>query len=84
MIVFESLLMKPASDAGMKVPDDPDKGFSAHEFPHFQVFCTLQLARPMSSPSQHWENAKIIAAVPEDKIRTMKLDDFVALGVDMN
>ena len=79
MIIFPFLLVQAAAEAGMKYPTDPDN-FDPNEFPHFQVFCNIQLSRP-ASPTEHWENAVKIAAIPEDKIRTMTMPDFRELGV---
>lgn len=67
MLVFAGMIAKAAQDAGMKVPDNPDGDWSPKEYPHFHVFCNVQLARPMVSPGEHWENAKIVAAIPEKR-----------------
>lgn len=80
MIAFPSLLLGPASEAGMKVPANPDE-FAPDEFPHFQVFCNWQLGRPMPWPTTHWENAKIVAAIPEADIRTITVERLMAAGV---
>lgn len=81
MIAIPALLVNPAEEAGMKVPDDPED-FDAEEFPHFHVFLLLQLGRRMPTPSAHWENAKIVAAVPDAKIKKMTAADFNALGFE--
>lgn len=80
MMAFPSMIAGAAKRAGMKVPDDPDGEYSREEFPHFWVFCTLQLCRPMQ-PGEHWENAEIIAAIPEDELKTMTLNDFFDKGL---
>lgn len=80
MIVFPSMLLKAAHEAGMKVPADPDN-FEAKEFMHFTVFCNAQLARPLSFWGEHWENAKTIAAIPEAELETITLDDLIAKGL---
>lgn len=80
MMVFPSMLVGAAEKAGMKVPPDTDK-FDKTEFPHFAVFCTLQLARPIRVPGEHWGNAKIIVAVPDDQIMKLTLADFLARGL---
>ena len=54
MIIFAGLLIPAAVDAGMKAPDhetlDEDNLEALRdEFPHFYVFCQMQLARPMQS-----------------------------------
>ena len=81
MIAFEGMLENPAKEAGIKVPLNVDK-FNAQKYPHFKVFCNIQLGRRMPSPTSHWKNAKIIAAIPEDKIKTMTLGQILELGID--
>lgn len=81
MIVFPFLLVPAAEEANMKVPPDADN-FNADEFPHFRVFCNIQLSRA-ATPTEHWENAKLIAAIPDDKIRTITVQDLRDLGVTL-
>jgi hypothetical protein len=92
MLAFQSMIAKAATDAGMKVPpedqldvfdDTMNTVWTIEDYPHFGIFCHLQLARSMSSPNQHWENAKVIAAIPEEQLKTMLIQDFVAAGVDI-
>ena len=82
MLVSPSLLLKAAEDAGMKVPElNEDEEFFPEEYPHFQVFCNAQLGRAMTSWNEHWENAKIIVKIPDEKIRTVTVEDLIKLGV---
>jgi hypothetical protein len=81
MIGFPEMLVAPAEKAGIKTPPDADN-FDAKDFPHFAVFLNLQLGRRMPTPVSHWYNAKIIAAIPEDKIRTITTDEVLGLGFD--
>lgn len=82
MMCFKGMLVNIAKKAGMKVPSNPDdeETWDREDYPHFFVFCMLQLNRPMDwdEPS---ENAAIIAAVPEEKLKTMTVPDFLALGL---
>lgn len=80
MIVFPHMLTPAAKEAGMKYPPDPDN-YEQEEYPHFWVFCALQLCRSMSSHNQHWENAIVIAKIPEDRLKTMTVSDFEKEGV---
>ena len=80
MIAFPSMLASAAHAAGMAVPDNPDN-FLAEDYPHFHVFCGVQLCRPMLSPGEHWENAEIIAAIPKDTLYSMQANDLRKLGV---
>lgn len=93
MLVFQNLIVPAAKGAGMKVPPEDllDKGnasgestWDRNEYPHFFIFCILQLGRSMSSPTQHWENAKAIVKIPETDLRTMTAEMFIAAGVDLS
>lgn len=65
----------------MKVPDNPDDHEELkNEFPHFHVFCQLQLGRTMPYAGVHWENAHVIAKVPESMIRSLTWDEATSLG----
>lgn len=83
MFAFPSMLTRAAEQAGMKAPSDEDAdsdNFNKEDYPHFWVFCLLQLNRPMQ-PGEHWDNAKVIAEIPEDKLKSMTPVDFVQAGV---
>lgn len=66
----------------MLVPPDPDN-FDREAFPHFFIFTELQLGRRMSSPSEHSDNAKVIAPIPVDRLKTMTLQDFIDAGLQL-
>lgn len=70
MIAFAFLLEQPAKDAGIKVPSDIEN-YDRNEFPHWFVYTKMQLGRPMASADSHWFNAKVVAGVSEDEIRTV-------------
>ena len=84
MLVFPSMLITAALAAGIKVPsedfDEENLDSIKEDYPHFVVFCHLQLNRRMS-PGEHWENAKIIAKIPEKDLKAMMLEDFLKLGL---
>lgn len=86
MIVFPSMIAEAAERAGMKVPPNVDNvnfepDSCKEEYPHFFAYCCLQLCRPIIW-GNHWQNAEIIAKVPEDKLKTMTEQDFRNLGFD--
>ena len=81
-MAFPKMLRSAAEKAGMKVPPDTDH-FDPKEFPHFQVYCNVQLCRPIRW-GEHWENAEIIAAIPKDKIMSVTLTDLLALGLEFS
>lgn len=82
MMAFPSMLTDACEKEGIAVPPDPDdeESWDKNDYPHFYVFCALQLCRPIEW-GEHWENAKIIANIETEKLKTMKLDDFLALGL---
>ena len=80
MLAFPEMIVPAAKKAGMKVPKDAND-FDSNKYPHFCVFCIVQLCRPMLRLDEHWNNAKIIAAIPEDKIRTVTLEQLLAKGL---
>jgi hypothetical protein len=89
MIVFPAMLIPAAHDAGMEYPnfdklDEEDIEEWKADFPHFAVFCILQLNRPMATPGQHWGNAEVIAGIEKQKIFLMTLEEFVTAGVDIS
>lgn len=79
MMVFPSMLTPAADEAGMSCPPDPDD-FSPEEYPHFHVFCTVQLGRAMEW-TEHWHNAEVLAAIPEKELKTLTLEDLLEKGL---
>ncbi len=82
MIGFPEMLVNPAREAGIAVPDNP-VDFDKEEFLHWDVFLTIQIGKPMRSPTEHWENARVIGKVPEDKIKKICFDELVDLGLQL-
>ncbi len=80
MIVFAGMLLSAAEKAGMAVPPDPDE-FEADSYPHFHIFCIAQLARPMSNWNEHWDNAKVIAALTPEECKTITLEQLMDRGL---
>jgi len=80
MLAFPEMIAPAAKEAGMKVPDDLED-FDSEEYPHWQVFCRVQLGAPMPHASAHWENAKVVAQVPYDQIMQITYEDLVDLGL---
>ena len=74
------MLIRPAQEAGMKVPSDAND-FEIEKYPHFVVYCAVQLGQSMPSWTSHWSNAKVVAAVPKSKILTVTFNDLVAAGL---
>lgn len=79
MIAFPGMLIRPAKDAGMKVPDDPDD-FDKGAYPHFYVYMQAQLGAPMPFPDAPFENAKVIAAIPDEEITKITYQELLEKG----
>lgn len=79
MIAFAAMLVSPAEKAGIKVPPDVET-YDANEFPYWHVFTSMQLGTAMPTPSAHWDNAHVIAAVPVERIRKVTAADLLASG----
>lgn len=80
MIAFPGMLVSAAEKAGMGVPEDPDNFENVSEqYPHFYVYCLCQLARPVFH-GEHWENAKVIAALSEEEIKEITLEQLQEKG----
>lgn len=79
MISFPSLLTVHAQNAGMKTPYSVDD-YDIHAYPHFYVYSCIQVGRPIIGES-HVRNAKIIAAVPQNKIEKITFKELRKLGV---
>ena len=80
MMVFADMLVEAAQVAGMEVPEDTED-FDKEKYPHFYVFCETQLARPLTYWGEHWENAKIIANIPDAEITEITLEGLLAKGL---
>jgi len=81
MMAYPGMLVGAAEKAGMKVPPDPDGEWKVEEFPHFNIFCTVQLGRRIRW-GEHWDNAKVVAAIPEDKLKTITLMELIEAGLE--
>lgn len=79
MIGLPEMLVEPAKRAGMKVPSDLEN-YDPDAFPHWHVFCAMQLGAPCPTAGIHWENAKVIANIPENKIRNITAAQVIKLG----
>lgn len=78
MIAFVELLEEPARQAGIKVPE-ADK-WKKEDFLRWHIFISAQLGQSMPSPSCHWENAKVVAAIPEGELKTINLKQLYERG----
>lgn len=79
MIAFPVMLVEPARQANIDVPDDLDN-YDLEKYKRFHLFCCAQLGQPMPSPATHFDNAKVIARIPEDKIKTITFEELIEAG----
>lgn len=52
MLAFPAMLVASARKAGMRTPDNPEN-FNGVDYPHFQVYCNVQLGSTMLRPDSH-------------------------------
>lgn len=81
MIIYPSMLIDAAEKAGMRVPKNPDEGFDTKKFAHFNIFCTVQLCRPVRW-GEHWDNAKVVARIPNENLDKVTLQDLLNDGLE--
>ena len=82
MIAFPDMLLAPAQEAGIKTPPSTE-AYDKNEFPHFFVYASIQLGSPMPTPTSHWHNARVIAELDKEKIKTLTFEDLQALGIEV-
>jgi len=79
MIGLPKMLVPVAKHAGIKVPDNINN-FNRAEYPHWVVYTTLQLGAPLPYSTAHGDNAKVIAGIPDSRIRQITLKEVEELG----
>lgn len=82
MIAYPELLVGPAEEAGIKVPPDVEN-YNDSQFPHWHMFCLIQLGSPMPHWTAHWENAKVISKIPEADLKKITFDDLESMGIQL-
>lgn len=87
MLCFPTMLVSAAEGAGIKVPPSQqqieDGDYDKHKFPHWALLCSTQLNRPMT-PGEHFENAKVIAAMDEERVKTITMGECIELNLYRN
>lgn len=79
MIAEPALLRKPAEEALISVPPDLEK-YDPEQYPHWDVFCIMQLGTPLPDWSAHFHNAEVIARIADDEIYHITRDDILKRG----
>jgi hypothetical protein len=83
MIAFASLLVPPAEQAGIKIPDvvsDDNLTYDPKDYPHWHIFCNAQLGTPMPSADAHWNNAHVVASLSEFDTKVITMKELVDRG----
>ncbi len=79
MLAFPGLIAPAAERAGIKLPEDVEN-YNKAEYPHWFVFSQMQLGAPMPDPSAHWDNAKVVAVIPNDQITKVTPEQLEEAG----
>lgn len=74
-----AMLHPHIQDSKLKLPDD-FRHYDPEEYPHFHVFVTAHVGLPVEIDLLQ-NNADIIAAIPEERIREVTFSDLFKLGV---
>lgn len=79
MIAFSGMLVPAAEKVGMKVPENLDS-YNKRDYPHFYVFSLMQLGAPMPYAGVHFDNAKVIADLSDEEIKTLTTNQIYDKG----
>lgn len=79
MIAHPAMLVGPAKKAFIPVPENYDD-YDSDEFPHWNLFCLMQLGQPMPSWTAHHHNAHIIARISDEEILTISPKQVMKRG----
>lgn len=82
MIAFADMLVKPARQAGIKTPVDPE-AYDPERYPHWHVYLNAQLGAPMPNSTSHWTNARVVAGVPEGELRAVTMWQLIERGFEI-
>jgi len=66
----------------LKIPKDTEN-FDSKEYPHFALFCKIQIDKPMKIDREHWHNAIAIAQIPEKKLQKITKKELRKRGVSL-
>lgn len=72
-------LVKPATDAGIKVPPDLDF-YQPFKYPYFSLLCTMMAGKPIIDEQASVRNARIIASIPVEDLPTITPEEIWEMG----
>lgn len=73
------MIANAAKKAGIRVPDDLEN-YDKKQYPHWNVFCAMQLGAPMPYPNVAFDNAKVVAALSIEEIETITAKQLLDRG----
>jgi len=74
------MLVLPADKAGIPIPEDPNLFDEVREnYPKFALFCYTSLFRS-TNWGEHWDNAKVIAGLTDEEVKTITPEQLRAKG----
>jgi len=78
---FPQMFRPHIENSDLKCPPDYCD-YDREEYPNFHIFMMLHLENEIRIDDLK-DNANIIASIDSDKIKTMKIQDFIELGVNI-
>ena len=72
-------LVVDSREAGISVPPDPFY-FDPTEYPHFWLFCMVQMGRPFRHAEPR-HNAKVIATIQDKDLYTITMSELMDKGL---
>ncbi len=82
MIAFPSMLVGCAKEAGIDVPDDIEN-YDPESYMKWHIYNIVQLGQSLPYPSAHWHNAKVIAELSEQELKSVTFDDLIEKGLSV-
>lgn len=79
MKAFPEMVAPAAEEAGIKLPPDLEH-YNKEQYPHWFVFCRMQLGQPMPYPGVDWDNAKVIALLDSEEITKVTPKRLLTMG----
>ena len=78
MISKRETLVDPAKSAGIAVPPDLHH-YDRLEYPHWHLYCLVQIDRPTPNPDSPNKNAHAVASIEQERIIGVNFADIANL-----
>jgi len=79
MIACPELLVKPAQDAFIPIPENLED-YDVEEYPHWHVYLMLQLGSSMPDARAHFHNAHVVSRISDEDIFDLTGNDAINRG----